>query len=320
MKAIVTGATGLVGYHVVDLLLKDKEFTKVLALGRNKERLAELNELGAIAQNFDLTSEEAFELLNDWGEETVWFHCAAAVSGADKPVLHAVNVDGTERLVRKAENLNVPKFVHVSSIAVYGIQDKDYVEDDEFKPESNYGWTKLEAENIVTSSKLNYTVFRPPYIGGPKDNNVLVEFSRRIHKKSMPLITKDGRMGYIDARDLANIMIISSKTDKSSRKIYNAQNAGISQLEFVNMIGRLEGLEPPYGKKYPYSVVITIGTINSIIAKILGKSSERGISRYRIRSLSTIRTVNTTKVIKELGFSPKYDIETSIKDWITSKE
>ena len=58
MKAIVTCATGLVGYHVVNLLLKDKEFTKILALGRNKERLAELNELGAIAHNFDLTSEE----------------------------------------------------------------------------------------------------------------------------------------------------------------------------------------------------------------------------------------------------------------------
>jgi nucleoside-diphosphate-sugar epimerase len=153
MKAIVTGATGLVGYHVVNLLLKDDEFTKVLALGRNKERLAELNELGAIAHNFDLTSEDSFELLNDWGEETFWFHCAAAVSGADKPVLHAVNVEGTERLVRKAESLKVPKFVHVSSIAVYGIQDKDYVEDDSFKPESNYGKTKLQAENIVTSSK-----------------------------------------------------------------------------------------------------------------------------------------------------------------------
>ncbi len=319
MKALVTGATGLVGSTIVKQLLKSG-YTEVIAIGRNTEKLELLEKLGANPIKFDLTvSFEKYDLFNKYlTEEYNWFHCAAAVSGADTDILQKVNIEGTHKIVKKAEEGKINKFIHISSIAVYGLQDKSFVETDKTLPESKYGYSKLISEREVVSSQLPWIVLRPPYIGGPGDINFLNEFSRRIRNKKMPLISRDGQLGYIDARDLANVSVLLSESDIKN-EIFNVQGSSIYLSEFVNLLGSLIGENPPYGKKYPFIIVYTLGLILDILAKISGKNNDRGISRYRIKSLSTNRTLNINKIIKYLNFKPKYTIKQSIMDWLNTK-
>ena len=122
-------------------------------------------------------------------------------------------------------------------------------------------------------------------------------------------------MGYVDARDLGDIVFKGAKSDFVNQA-YNVQNNSHSLGEFVNTLGENLGLEAPYGKKYPYRVLMTIGHVNDIFAKLRGKSSARSISAYRIRALTSKRFLDTSKIIADLNFKPKYSLDQSIIDWL----
>ena len=64
---------------------------------------------------------------------------------------------------------------------------------------------------------------------------------------------------------------------------------------------------------------MTIGHINDFFAKLRGKSSARSISAYRIRGLTSRRFLDTTKIITDLDFKPKYTLDQSITDWLKTK-
>ncbi|OLS25105.1 MAG: ADP-L-glycero-D-manno-heptose-6-epimerase [Candidatus Heimdallarchaeota archaeon LC_2] len=324
MKYVVTGATGLVGGHLTRAILTIKEEgDKVLALGRNEKILNNLVSLGASTEKLDITADlSEFNLLDDWGgESSIWYHCAAAVTGDSDANFQKINIDGTEKLIKKAEELKINKFVLISSIAIYGLHSDNpdgFQEDNSPNPANSYGASKLNQEELLKSSKLNWLIFRPPFIGGPEDKNVLLEFSVRIKSGKMPRISKEGYLGYVDARDLGYIVFKGSKSDFVNQA-YNVQNNSHSLGEFVNTLGENLGLEPPYGKKYPYRVLMIIGHMNDLFAKLRGKSAARSISAYRIRGLTSRRFLDTTKIITDLDFKPKYNLDQSITDWLKTK-
>ena len=318
MKVLITGATGLVGRMVVDEFLKYEKCEEVIALGRNEEKLAILKNKGATTLKFDLTADETeYSKLDTWAD-AVWVHCAAAVSGANEDVLNAVNVEGTRKLIQRAESHNV-RFIHISSITVYGATPGDFSESAPYNPGSRYAISKIKAEEIVKESNLNWTMIRPPYIGGPGDENFLRECKTRITAHKMPLLSKNGELALVDARDIASCIRVIYNNDKSKHEIYNIQGGTMGYREFVHLFGDRLGGDKPYGKNYPYFFVYTVGWLLDMIAKLKGKTNERGISRYRIKSLSSKRTMNTNKLESDIGFKPHYTIEMSINDFIASE-
>lgn len=321
MKYLITGSTGLVGRNLAEYILDNKsQEDQVLATGRNPDILKILERLGANIKTLDLTSDiTEFDSLNEYGgDDAVWFHCAAAVTGASDTSFHEINIGGTQKLIQKAEELKIRKFILVSSISVYGLHckvDSGFTEDREYNPGGTYGESKLEQESLLKSSSLKWLIFRPPYIGGPNDKNVLVEFSKRIKSGKMPLFSKSGYMGYVDARDLASMMFKGSQSDIIN-EAYNVQGTACTLDEFVETLGKNLELDPPYGKKYPYRLVMTLGYVNDFFAKLRGKSGARSISAYRIRALTSNRILDTSKISKDLEFEPKYTLDQSIKDWL----
>lgn len=321
MKYVVTGSTGLVGRNLTEYLLQNKKQEDIiLATGRNLSILKELEELGADTMPMDLSKEiEEFNILNEFGgQDACWFHCAAAVTGASESSFQDINIGGTTKLIQKAEELKIAKFILVSSISIYGLKTDNpsgFPEDNSPNPGGTYGESKLQQETLLKSSKLKWLIFRPPYIGGPNDKNVLVEFGNRVKARKMPLFTKAGIMGYVDARDLAAMMMKGSMSEITNQA-FNIQGIACTLDEFVEAIGKAMGLEPPYGKKYPYRLVMTLGYINDFFAKLRGKSGARSISAYRIRALTSNRFLDTAKIVADLDFEPKYSLDESIKDWL----
>lgn len=318
MKVLITGATGLVGRMVVNEFLNYDKCEEVVALGRNEEKLAKLNKLGATTLKFDLTVDESeYEKLDNWGD-AVWIHCAAAVSGANEDVLNAVNVEGTRKLVQRAEKHDA-RFIHISSITVYGSTPGDFEEDAPYNPGSRYAISKIKAEEIVIKSKLDWTMIRPPLIGGPGDENFLLECETRISAHKMPILGRDGELALVDARDIASCIKMIYNNEKTSKEIYNIQGGTIGYKAFVYLFGDSLGGNKPYGKHYPYFFVYSVGWVLDMIAKLKGRTNERGISRYRIKSLSSKRTMSTKKLETEIGFKPNYTIQMTVNDYIASE-
>ncbi|MHA2098145.1 MAG: NAD-dependent epimerase/dehydratase family protein [Candidatus Kariarchaeaceae archaeon] len=321
MKYVVTGSTGLVGRNLTDFILQNKSVDDVvLATGRNTQILEEFEKRGAIAKSLDLTGEiSEFDILDEYGgNDAYWFHCAAAVTGASEKSFQEINIGGTTKLIQKAEQLKIAKFILVSSISIYGLHSNassGFVEENNPNPGGTYGISKLEQETLLKSSKIDWIVFRPPYIGGPNDKNVLVEFSNRVKSGKMPLFTKKGTMGYVDARDLAEMMVKGAKSDFTN-EAYNIQGIACTLNDFVDVLGSNLGMDPPYGKVYPYRIIMTIGYINDLFAKLKGKSGARSISAYRIRALTSNRILDTSKIENDLEFKPRYSLDQSIQDWL----
>lgn len=324
MDALVTGATGLVGKQLVESLLEHSGFNLITVVVRDPSRLRididKDKDLHLIP--LDLTADtKSFDVLKDQGPDVVWFHVAAAISGASDEVLKQVNIAGTKKLVQVAEKAGIAKFFLVSSVSTYGVRHPPRIKEDYLqRPDSSYGLSKLEQERIVIQSNIPWTIIRPPYIGGPGDQNFLATYAMRIQQQRMPRISRDGYIAYIDVRDLVDLMIRLSLDTRSNNQIYNVQTDEISVHTFIKLFADKLGVEPPYGSTYPYPLALLAGSIRDLVGRITGQSTARSLSRYRVRSLTGHHTMNIDKIKSLDVFHPKFPIEQSINEWLRTWE
>ena len=118
MKALVTGATGFIGSHIVERLLEQGH--EVRALARKTSDLSHLNTTGAEIVFGDVEDYDSLVSAID-GTEVV-FHAAARVMpgwGKWEDFQHET-INGTENILRASAEAGVSRFVYVSSGTVMG--------------------------------------------------------------------------------------------------------------------------------------------------------------------------------------------------------
>jgi nucleoside-diphosphate-sugar epimerase len=168
-KILLTGGSGAVGFQAFKELLKrkDRYFTRVLSLDTRYER------------KLFMPYKDQVEVI--WGDIRNYEDVIRAVDDVDS-ILHvagiipptadrypdlarAVNVDGTRNLIRAMlQQEKQPEILFTSSISVYGDRLKDpYIQvGDPLKPSDGdiYARTKIEAEKIIRSSGVRWSIFR----------------------------------------------------------------------------------------------------------------------------------------------------------------
>ncbi|HEU5348483.1 MAG TPA: NAD-dependent epimerase/dehydratase family protein, partial [Ktedonobacterales bacterium] len=191
MTVLVTGAMGLLGSHVVDLLVDRGE--RVRALVRSDDRLGRLSALGVEVCRGDLGDRRSLEAAVD-GVESV-LHCAAKTGpwGPEAEYQRA-NVWGLKALLDASQAAGVRRFVHVSSITVHG--NDIHGTADETAPlriEPNpYSRTKVAGERLVAAQIREHaaaiTIVRPGWIYGPRDMASFGRFAALIRDGKMIVI------------------------------------------------------------------------------------------------------------------------------------
>ena len=142
--AFVTGATGMVGGHLVEKLIQQGR--PVRCLVRKSSDVSLLTPLGVELVYGDITDDpqKLAELIGD--AQTV-YHCAAMVDDwADREVMMRVNVTGTENMLKACVGkISLVKFSMVGSMVVHGMGEQNYI--DETAPlvhtGDNYNYTKI---------------------------------------------------------------------------------------------------------------------------------------------------------------------------------
>ncbi|MFT3824496.1 MAG: SDR family oxidoreductase [Chitinophagaceae bacterium] len=167
MKILLTGANGLLGQHLTQLLLEKDH--SVVATGRGNSRLPFETSEKYVYYDMDITDGNSVFAVMHREKPDVVVH-AAAMTQVDEcevsPELsERVNVQGTSQVLVDAEQLS-SQFIYISTDFVFDGEAGGYKEDDELMPVSHYGFTKMQAESIVQTSEIPWAIVRTALVYG----------------------------------------------------------------------------------------------------------------------------------------------------------
>ena len=262
----VTGATGLVGSHLVAALLASG--AEVAVLLRDHDRRSELFRSGNIGRV--AVTEGKLEHLADVERAiaesgaSVVFHLGAQTLvgvGLNAPLLTLEsNVRGTYNLleVTRRQSRTVERVVVASSDKAYGQTDHPYVEDDPLRATSPYDVSKAAADLIAQSYHATYGlrvgIVRCGNIYGGGDLNwsrIVPGTIRSFLKREPPEIRSDGTYvrDYIYIADVVDAYLaVGEALDRPevAGEAFNfASGAQVSVLEMVKAIAKLMGGQLP---------------------------------------------------------------------------
>jgi nucleoside-diphosphate-sugar epimerase len=203
MKIAITGGTGFIGRHLAQDLISRRNDVIVIARGEYTRNTQPIQGAKFISLDVNDTEKltEAFR-----GCDAV-VHCAGTSTEDGKQTFHRLHVEGTRSAVTAAEKANVKKFVLVSYLNI--------------RPnvKSEYHITKWQGEEIVRTSKLNYTILKAGLIYGQGDH--LINNLNNLFRK-MPIFAavglKEKQVRLVAVDDLVDVIRVSLEENRFSRQ------------------------------------------------------------------------------------------------------
>lgn len=317
--AVVTGANGFVGSHLVDLLL-EKGY-RVRCITRKTSNLRWLENKDVEIHDCGLLNKEGLLKALD-GAEYI-YHVAGVVKSKKPEGYFKGNVDTTRTLLEVALDFkdNLKKILIVSSQTVAGpsLDGKPVNEEMECKPITTYGKSKLAEENLARSfmDRLPITICRAPAVYGERDTEILI-FFKTFNSGLMTTIGFNTKLiSLIHVKDLVDGFYLAAINDDaigqtyfiSSEKYYTWEEIGEVTSKILN--------KKPLKVKVPHKIVYSLATISQFFALFSSKPATLNIEKARDIT-QTAWICDTSKAIKELGYRQNISIERGINmtcDW-----
>lgn len=315
MKAFVTGATGFVGSHLVDLLL-EKGF-EVSCLKRKTSSIKWLDGKNVSFIEGDLYSNEALE--EAIKDVDYVFHVAGVVKAKNQAGFEKGNNLATKNLIEITAKVNpgIKKFVHVSSLAVCGPNpdNEPLTEDYIPRPITTYGRTKREAEKEVLKfrDKINVAIVRPPAIYGPRDTEVFIYFKTFRGGLNSIIGFKNKYLSLIHVKDLVQGIYLAGVKETRSGEIFFITSDDAYNWDDVGKVTSKVMDKRAIKLRVPHFVVFTVGGITEFVYKFSRSAPTLNIEKcYDITRDGWF--ASNKKAKEKLGFQPVYSLEEGFRD------
>jgi nucleoside-diphosphate-sugar epimerase len=310
---LVTGGSGLVGSHLIQLLIQQGK--KVKALYRTIIPSFENSNKAEWVQGdiLDILSiEEALKNVHQV------YHCAAVVSfnPNEKAALYATNIEGTANVVNACLNAAIEKLVYVSSVSAIGRirEDQPVTEKMKWSAEtsnSEYGKTKYLAEIEVwrgVGEGLNAVIVNPTIILGAAD---WTKSSTAIFKNvysEFPWYA-EGITGFVDVADLVKAMTMLMESNISGERfIVSGEDTTYQNL--MNLIAKAFGKKPPHKKVTPFLASV-VWRVEKLKSSFTGKNPL--ITKETARTAQAKVHFDNSKLLQYLPLFSYRPLEQSIQ-------
>ncbi len=312
-KILVTGATGLIGSHLLNRLLEAGEPVRILTRRPPPQHFWE-NPLVEVVLG-DLGDPAAVDRAVE-GTETV-FHSGGVLQGAAVDFVRG-NVVGTQNVVNSCLKHHVDQLIYLSSLSVLQAIREDQTPIDESCPlerapekRGHYTQTKLSAEAIVTRAVCQFSlpavILRPGEVIG--EGARLISNGVGIRKGSCLIMFGDGKLGVplIDVEDLVDAVLLSRDKSITDGTVINlvdpdSKNQNEMAKHYRELTGdRLTQIHVPRVALY------ALGFCVQVLFELLRKSPP--LSIYRLQSALAPRTYNVNTARRRLGWLPKRGID-----------
>ncbi len=315
MNILITGATGLLGGHLIQALQQRGEQIRALVLPiENAERL---QAQGVEVVRGDVT--DATTLAPAVKGRDIIFHLAGMM-GVNCPLAdyRRVNVTGSDNLYQAAQAAGARRFVHTSSHNVYGLGHGRFLEEeDPLRPDPDpYSISKAEGDRLIRQRMLTSTmetvVIRPGTFFGPGDRLHFGRIAQRM-KNGKGLIVGRGNnaLPFCYVTDVVQGFMLAAYHPNAPGNVYNISNdRPLTQAEMFNAIaddvgGKRPALHVPY-------IPLYYGSMAAERMAALTHSKPM-VTRLGAMMFGTDNRHSVEKARRELGYEPKVEIREGLK-------
>jgi dTDP-4-dehydrorhamnose reductase len=258
MKILYTGANGLLGQKLSAATTSYPNHV-FIATSRGENRTQNMGT--ATFRSMDITNaEEVMEVILDCSPDVI-IH-GAAMTHVDECELKPeqatlMNVEGTRNVVNAAKAVGA-HLVHISTDFIFDGLDGPYLEDAKPAPLSHYGWTKLEAEQLVASLP-SWSILRTVLVIGMAEDlsrSNIVLWAKGALEKGQPINVVDDQFRTPTlAEDLAQGALLAA--DQRASGIFN-----ISGPDFMSIYQLVEQVAVHFGLSMDHVTRVDSTTLN----------------------------------------------------------
>ncbi len=329
--ALITGATGFLGRHLLDALSDDESTWEIAALVRDPRTWEDYQWTDAHPQvdliPGDIT--DADRALPDHCarqglDVDVIYHLAGKVehSRRDPDPLFRTNVDGTLAVIRAAHALDARLVVISTSgtVACFEEPGRSADEDAPFCGDVVQRWpyyrSKIAMEKqgrqLADGLDVEMTFVRPPILFGPGDHRfrstgILLKFLRR-KLPAMPTGTAD----FTDVRDVAEALVALAHID-GPRPVYHTPGTAISLPDLFELGADIADVQPPRTDIPNWLLWGACTTLDAISHHIPAAPVPSVPNPVYIEMAASHWHCTTSYADKDLGFEPR-SLEQTLRD------
>lgn len=282
-KYIIIGATGLIGRKLTEKLVEEGK--KVLALGRNKDKLVSI-----FSNDIDTLSYDDFYNTSEDYTDYIVINLAYARKSDFESIKSSI--DFTYEISKKIKELKVKKYVYISSQSVYDERRKSKAsEDDMYYPANLYGLGKVYLENWLekyfNESTTKLIVLRlGSLVGQGFEKRITARMTQNAIDNSTIKVNENGQVfSFVDIDDIVEQIISVSSLKDNKYMIYNL------------------------GSSETYSLTEIANVIKSQLAD---RNMDVDIQISKEGAYKN-NSIDITKFLEETGYKVKYDLKKIIE-------
>jgi len=314
-RVLVTGGTGFVGSHLVERLLRNNY--AVTCLVRDPLHVRWLEGMNVRITHGDCSMPES--LAPAVQGVSVIFHCAGLTKAKHARDFYLVNHLGTKNLLEACIRYNpgIEKFVLVSSQAAAGPSPdgRPVKEEDTPHPVSDYGRSKLLAENEVSGYKDRFpiVILRPSSVYGPRDVDIYELFRWASRGLTLEMAGGDRYLNLCYVEDLTAALLLSAEQRTQSGSIYFvAENRPYSWSEIWTLLLSTGDLKAARAVKIPYSAAYLIGLAFEIGSLFVKKPALANRQKMR-EAAQKYWLCDVGKIENDLRFRAEYPLQKGLE-------
>jgi len=320
MKILITGASGFIGSFIVEEALK-RGFETWAAVRKSSSRewlkderihFIELN-LSSKAQLTEQLRDKDFDYV---------VHAAGVTKCLNKADFHRINTEGTKNLAEALLEVKMPlkRFVFVSSLSIFGaIKEQEPYEEiresDTPQPNTEYGRSKLEAEQFLATTTLPYIILRPTGVYGPREKDYFIMAKSIKGHSDFAVGYKRQDITFVYVKDVVQAVFLALDKGENGRQYFLSDGKVYQSTTFSDLIH--EELGRPWWIRItaPVWVLRIVTFFGEYIGRMTGKVTALNNDKYNILKQRNWRC-DIQPAIDELGYQPTVKLEQGVKETI----